>query len=127
MICGRSGSGKSTLGLTLMAYGCRLVADDRTVLESVGGKIIASAHPNICGRIEARHIGILEADPLERAEVVLAVDLDHAESGRLPEPRHLRIGDQELPLLHKVDSPAFAPAILQYLKSLDKGRDGPDQ
>jgi len=118
LILGASGSGKSGLALTLMAWGCALVADDRTVVARAGATLIASAPPALAGRIEARGIGILTAPALPRARLVLAVDLDQTELARLPDPRHLPLLGLALPLLHKPATSHFAAAIAHYLRML---------
>ncbi|WP_158965401.1 HPr kinase/phosphorylase [Chachezhania sediminis] len=115
LILGASGSGKSGLGLSLMALGARLVADDRTVLTVDGKEIVASAPPTIRGLIEARGVGILNAPVVDRAPVRLVVDLDRTETDRLPPVRHRTVVGQSVPLLHKVDSAHFPSAILHYI------------
>ena len=65
LITGPSGAGKSSLALALMAYGARLVADDRVTLSQVDGALWATCPPTIRGMIEARGIGLLNADALE--------------------------------------------------------------
>ena len=117
VITGASGSGKSALALSLMGHGATLVADDRTELTRQGAVIIASAPQTIRGLIKARGVGILTADTVARAQVHLMVDLDTPETNRLPPVRQAKLLDLAIPLLHKVESPHFAPAILQYLKS----------
>ncbi|WP_347312429.1 HPr kinase/phosphorylase [Defluviimonas sp. SAOS-178_SWC] len=117
LILGPSGSGKSGLALQLMAYGCRLVSDDRTAVAARDGILIATAPEAIRGRIEARAVGLLTAEPVRVARVVLAVDLAHLEADRLPPWRIHTVLGVDLPLLHRVESPHFPAAILQYLKA----------
>ena len=117
LICGAAGSGKSALALALLAYGAALVSDDRTVVREVEGWPVASAPCELSGLIEARGIGLLAASVCPAAPVVLKVDLDQAETDRLPPERATRILGQEVPLLHKVEGPHFAAAVLQYLKA----------
>ena len=117
LILGRSGSGKSELALMLMALGCALVSDDRTLVTRAGDRLIASAPDAIRGQIEMRGVGILRADPAGPATLVLAVDLEHRETARLPEPHSLPLLGLSLPLLHKVENGAFPAAIVQYLKA----------
>lgn len=117
LILGPSGSGKSTLALLLMAFGCDLVSDDRTDIAARDGMLYASAPEAIQGRIEARGVGLLRADAVTGASLVLAVDLAHLESARLPPPRHYPVLGINLPLLHRVESAHFPGAILQYLKA----------
>lgn len=116
LILGASGSGKSTLALQLMAYGAGLVSDDRTWLRAVEGQLVASAPTTIRGLIEARGVGILQADPLEPCAVALAVDMDQTEVERLPQPWEFSHGGGSVPLLRRVDHAHFAAAILQVLK-----------
>lgn len=123
VITGASGSGKSGLGLELMAGGCLLVADDRTLVALQDGALRASCPPGLEGIIEARFIGLLRARAAPASPVALAVDLDRAETERLPPDRHVTWLGQAVPLLHKAATPGFAAAILQYLRA---GRLSPD-
>jgi HPr kinase/phosphorylase len=117
LILGPSGAGKSALALQLMAYGCVLVSDDRTAVVAEAGTILAAAPARIRGLIEARGVGILAADAVATARVVLAVDLGLPETERLP-PRHSRrLLGVNLPVLHRIESAHFPAAILQYLKA----------
>lgn len=117
LIRGGSGSGKSALALAMMGFGAALVADDRVCLTRIAGQVIASAPQSIAGLIEARGVGILRADTLASAPVVLVADLDRAETDRLPHPRTTILLGCKLPLLFRVDAPHFAPALMQYLKA----------
>jgi serine kinase of HPr protein (carbohydrate metabolism regulator) len=117
LILGASGAGKSALALELMALGARLVADDRTILSLEDEGLVARAPEPIRGRIEARFVGILRAEALASAPLALAVDLDRAETERLPPHRRARFLDREVPLLRRVDRPYFPAAILTHLIS----------
>lgn len=117
LLLGRSGSGKSETALWLMAFGARLIADDRTRVTRREGQIIASCPETIRGRIEARRVGILVAEPAPPCPVALAVDLELQESDRLPPMRQTHILDVPIALVHGRDCPHLAPAILQYLKA----------
>lgn len=116
LILGASGRGKSALALQLMALGAELVADDRTIVHSEAGRLIATCPEPLRGLIEARGVGLLRAEPMSRAEVVLIVDLDKTETERLPVPRLREIGGIAVPCLHNVEQGYFPAAILQYLK-----------
>lgn len=116
LILGSAGSGKSSLALQLMAYGAALVADDRTHVTVQDGWPVASAPPALSGRIEARGIGILSAAPAPATRIVLVVDLDRVETGRLPPDRTYSLCGLDMPLLHKSECLHFTPAILHYLK-----------
>lgn len=117
LILGPSGAGKSSLALQLMAFGCGLVADDRTLLRAEAGHLVASCPARIAGRIEAWGLGILPARPDGPVPLVAAVDLGIAETRRLPPERQMRILGVPLPVLHNVASPAFPAALLHYLKA----------
>ncbi|WP_417250517.1 HPr kinase/phosphorylase [Celeribacter sp.] len=118
LILGPSGSGKSALALALMACGAHLVADDRTrIHRAAGADVVEARCPEaIAGRIEARGVGILAADPLASCVLRGVVDLSQIEEERLPPLRETRLLGVSIPLFHKVDAPHFAPALLQWLK-----------
>lgn len=116
LILGASGSGKSALALELMAYGAVLVADDRVEITASDGALSARCPKAIRGHIEARGVGILAADTVATARVVLVVDLDQVERERLPETRTITLNGIELPLVHTPVHGHFPAAILQYLK-----------
>lgn len=93
LIRGPSGSGKSRLALALIeAARCgtlpfaRLVADDRTALETAAGRLLARPAPALAGLIEVRGLGLrrLPCEPV--ATIGLVVDLANPDAARLPEP-----------------------------------------
>ena len=116
LIKGPAGSGKSAIALELMAYGALLVADDQTELRLFGDQIIARCPASIHGQIEARNAGILAADTVASARVVLIVDLATTETQRLPPFRHSLLLGQKTPLLHRSVHTHFSAVILQYMK-----------
>ena len=115
LITGASGSGKSALSLQLMSLGAQLIADDQTHLRLTGDDVWASPPPAIAGLIEARGVGILQADHT-KARIALVIDLDQHESARFPQHHRAEILGQSFPCLHKVDNQAWPASILQYLK-----------
>ncbi len=116
LILGPSGAGKSALALEMMALGALLIADDRTELMLRDGHLFAACPPAIRGRIEARGIGILAADPAPPTPVALAVDLGQSEIDRLPPVRHISLLGCEVAVLHKPATGHFPAALVQYLK-----------
>jgi len=117
MITGPSGSGKSALALQLMAYGLVLVADDQTCLNrATEGHILTTSPTQIRGIIEARGVGLLAADTTNRAILALVIDMGVVEQARLPDHKVAIYLQQEIPLLHKVESCHFPAAVFQYLK-----------
>lgn len=115
LITGPSGSGKSALGLQLMGLGAVLVADDRTIVRAGQDGLVASAPDSIRGLIEARGVGLLNAKSVATVKLLLAVDLATPETERLPPWRSVEVCGHTLPVLHKIETPHFPSAILQYL------------
>jgi len=118
LVLGASGSGKSSLALHLMALGATLVSDDRTVASRVSnGDVLLSAPEAIRGRIEARGVGILQAETEQNVPLALVVDLDRSETERLPPDRTIEVLGKNFPVLNNPGSLHFPHAILQYLKA----------
>jgi HPr kinase/phosphorylase len=115
LILGPSGSGKSTLGLALMALGARLVADDRTLLTSKAGKLVAKCPPAIRGLIEARGLGLIRAQPLTSAAIALVVDLGQTETHRLPPFQHTSLCGVTCDLVLGQQTPHFPSFLLAYM------------
>lgn len=117
VITGAAGSGKSGLALSLMAHGCTLIADDRTVLTATATGLTASCPPAIRGLIEARGIGILNATPHAPAPVALVIDLDTPETDRLPPRRSVTYLDRAIPLILRPTHRHFEAAVLHYVSA----------
>ena len=117
LILGPSGSGKSSLALRLMAFGAQLVADDRVCLAVQDGALIARAPAQIAGLIEARGAGILRADALAQARIVLAVEMGQDETERLPFSREIAVLGVTLPLVLRLQHGHLEAVILQWLKA----------
>ena len=115
LITGASGSGKSALALALMARGCHLIADDRTILTTTATGLTASCPPAIRGLIEARGLGILHATPAPPAPVALAIDLDRTEAERLPPRRSVTYLKRAVPMILGSQNSHFDAAILHYM------------
>ncbi len=117
LILGPSGSGKSALALQMMAYGATLVADDRTEVQNQSGSLIARCPEAIRGLIEARGIGLLNADTLPFVRLALAIDLGHADAARLPQSHYIPLLGVTLDLVRAQPSAHLAAALLQYLRA----------
>lgn len=100
-----------------MALGAQLVADDQTILTAQGDALIATCPPALHGMIEARGVGILNAEALASASLVLAVDMDQTEAQRLPPLRSVTFLERTITLVHSVPSPHFPAALVQYLRA----------
>ena len=109
LITGLSGSGKSDLALRLLDRGFALVSDDRTIVRRDGPRLIASAPPNIAGKLEIRGIGIVEMSHVQDIPLALLVELS-GEIQRMPDENHRRpfLG-VDLPLVH-IDATAASAA-----------------
>jgi serine kinase of HPr protein (carbohydrate metabolism regulator) len=114
LLRGPSGSGKSDLALRLLGAGWRLVADDRVIAWSSGGRLYARAPARLAGLIEARGLGVEPVAALDWTQAVLAVDLVPGPEAleRIPEPARTRIDGVDLPLIALVAREESAPAKL---------------
>ena len=98
------------------ALGAELVCDDQvSVKPHPDGGLWATPPSRSRGLIEARGVGLL-AQPECSAIVKAAVDLDQIETQRLPPAREIVIAGVKIPLLYRVESPAFASILFVYLK-----------
>jgi serine kinase of HPr protein (carbohydrate metabolism regulator) len=124
LVLGGSGSGKSDLMLRALGQGFRLVADDRTLVWSSGGKAFGRAPESLCGLIELRGVGVLREPALPMAEIALAVRCSDAhEIERAPETAFETIAGIQAPLVRLHAPDASAPAKLgRALNRLGRGR-----
>ena len=110
VILGPSGSGKSDLALRLLDRGFTLVSDDQTVVKKDGERHVASAPPNIAGKLEIRGIGIVDMETVTNIPVALLVELT-SEIQRLPdESRERPLLGVKLPLISIDAMTASAPS-----------------
>jgi serine kinase of HPr protein (carbohydrate metabolism regulator) len=119
LIEGPSGSGKSDLALRALDAGWRLVADDRVLVWTSGGRVFGRAGPNLDGLIEARGIGVVGAPTREVCAIDLAVlCVAAAEIERAPEFQAREIIGVTIPQVRLVAREASAPAKLGLALSL---------
>lgn len=117
LIIGPSGSGKSDLALRMiMDKGASLVADDRTDLACVNGRLQASYPEAIAGLIEVRGLGVCRFAPCPQTMIDLVVELlpaDH-KIERLPEPEISELMGIKIPKirLHGFENSAIDKIIL---------------
>ena len=117
LILGPSGSGKSGLALELMSRGARLVSDDGTRVARRGSRIELSAPANVAEKVEARHVGILKAASVPKAELAVVVDLSRPEPERMPPRRTTNLLGEEIEMLFGAGVPNLPAALIQYLKA----------
>lgn len=84
LIMGPSGAGKSDLALRMLDRGFTLVSDDQTILKRNGERLIATAPPQLAGKLEVRGIGIVEVEQHSDIPVALIVELT-SDIKRLPD------------------------------------------
>ena len=110
LITGASGAGKSDLALRLLDRGFTLVSDDQTIVKRDGSRLVASAPPNIAGKLEVRGIGIIEIECVDNVAVALLVELT-SDIQRLPDDSRERpILGVPLPLISIDAMTASAPS-----------------
>jgi serine kinase of HPr protein (carbohydrate metabolism regulator) len=98
LIEGPSGCGKSDLALRALGLGFRLVADDRVLLWTSGGRLFGRAPDALAGLLEVRGLGVGLEPALAFAEVALVVGPGQPE--RLPKAAQVeRLG---LRLPHRI-------------------------
>ena len=96
LIRGPSGSGKSRLAFALIEAGttcapfgalrfARLVGDDRVMLETASGRLLARPAPALAGLIEIRGLGLRRLPYEAAATIGLVVDLASPDGARLPD------------------------------------------
>ena len=111
LLTGPSGSGKSDLTLRLLDRGFTLVSDDQTIVRKDGDRLVASAPPNIAGKLEIRGIGIVDMDRVDNMPVALIVELTSSDIQRLPDDSRERpILGVRLPLVTIDALTASAPS-----------------
>ncbi len=99
LLLGPSGSGKSDFSLRLIDRGAQLIADDYVVIEQRQGGLWASAAPKIAGKMEIRHIGIVDVDHSAKGPLQAAVKLSTLPLDRLPEEQFFTHLETKLPLI----------------------------
>jgi len=111
LLTGPSGSGKSDLALRMLDRGFTLVSDDQTIVRKEGDRLLASAPPNIAGKLEIRGIGIVEMERVDNVAIALIVELTNSQIQRLPDDSRERpILGVKLPLVTIDALTASAPS-----------------
>ncbi len=110
LLTGPSGAGKSDLALRLLDRGFALVSDDRTIVRRDGDRLIASAPPEIAGKMEVRGIGIVGMKNDSDVPVALVVELT-SDIERIPDDgRDRPVLGVKVPLVSIDATTASAPS-----------------
>lgn len=124
LIEGKPGSGKSSLALALIDRGASLIGDDGVTLNRDGGQVMASPPPIITGKLEIRHVGIVEL-ACTSAPLALIVELTNRSGEaivRLPDPPKMReVLGIPVPLITlPAHDPQLALRVIWALNLLDR-------
>jgi serine kinase of HPr protein (carbohydrate metabolism regulator) len=121
LIEGPSGSGKSDLALRALSEGFRLVADDRVILWTSGGRLFGRAPDTLQGALEVRGVDVVRQPALAMSQVVLVVRSGAAE--RIPQLQTIELLGISTPLLKLDLRELSAPAKLSRALDLFDGTD----
>jgi len=115
LIEGPSGGGKSDLALRALDEGFRLVADDRVIVWSSGGRLWGRAPEVLSGLLESRGVGVLPqaAIPFCRIDLAIRCEASPEAVERCPADETLELADQTLPLRALWPFDLAAPAKLR--------------
>jgi serine kinase of HPr protein (carbohydrate metabolism regulator) len=117
LIEGPSGSGKSDLALRALDEGFRLVADDRVLVWTSGGRIYGRAPDALHGLLESRGAGVLPCSALPFASIVLAIRCEASPEAveRMPAGEVLELPGGTVPVRSLWPFDRAAPAKLRRI------------
>jgi len=121
LIEGPSGSGKSDLALRALCEGFRLVADDRVVLWTSGGRLFGRAPDTLRGALEVHGLDVVRQPAVAMSQVVLVVRSGTPE--RIPQLQSIELLGLSTPLLELDLREPSAPAKLSRALDLFDGTD----
>jgi len=118
LLIGASGAGKSDLALRLIDEGAALISDDYTLAHAHDGRLLLRAPEAIAGKLEIRHLGLVDMAHVQDVPAGLAVRLDEKPE-RMPEhvPTILLAGIA-LPLVTLNAREASAPVKVRWAMRL---------
>ena len=111
LIVGRSGSGKSSLAINLLALGSTLVADDQCELVKKNNRFRISKPVSLPNSIEIRGIGLVSVPMVVETSLDWVVNMDEAETERMPNPRFTEIDGYRVPTVFGKDMDELASRI----------------
>lgn len=118
LIMGASGAGKSDLALRLIDRGATLVSDDYTTVRQEGAVLVATPPETIAGRMEIRHIGIVNMPYAMNRPVALAIRLEDSPERMPDHPALIDIGGVAVPLICLAGREASAPIKVEHALAL---------
>lgn len=114
LIAGPSGAGKSDLALRLIDRGAMLISDDYTLLEPRNGRLLLRAPENIAGRMEIRHLGLVDMAAARDVPAALLIRLE-ANPPRMPEAgEEAQLEGIALPVIALAGFEASAPIKVEW-------------
>jgi serine kinase of HPr protein (carbohydrate metabolism regulator) len=119
LIEGPSGCGKSDLALRALSEGFRLVADDRVILWTSGGRLFGRAPDPLRDAIEVRGLDVVPEAGLTMSQVVLVIRSGKGE--RIPQLQSVKLLGVATPLLELDLRELSAPAKLSRALDLFDG------
>jgi hypothetical protein len=124
LITGPSGSGKSDLALRLIDRGAILISDDYTVVVAHDDRLRLRPPANIAGKMEIRHLGIVDMPYIEDVPAVLLIRLEE-QPERMPDPfPSILLAGITLPLIALAGREPSAPLKVEWaLRDLSKSGD----
>ena len=111
LIVGRSGSGQSNLAINLIALGSKLVADDQCELVKKNNRFSVSKPASLPNSIEIRGVGLVSVPMVVETSLDWVVDMDEAETERMPDLRFTKIDGYRVPTVFGKDVDELAPRI----------------
>ena len=111
LIVGRSGSGKSSLAISLLALGSTLVADDQCDLVKKNNRFSVSKPASLPNSIEIRGVGLVSVPMVVETSLDWVVNMDEAETERMPNLRFTEIDGYRVPTVFGKDVDELASRI----------------
>ena len=117
LIVGRSGSGKSSLAINLLALGSKLVADDQCELVKKNNRYRILKPASLPNSIEIRGIGLVSVPTVVETTLDWVVNMDEAETERMPDLRFTKIGDYRVPTVFGKNMDELASRIYVVVRN----------